>query len=282
MFDERKAISIVIIRHGVYDPINIRLPLWLLYFIGVIITISLVILISFLWNYGRLQLKAQMVDRLLVENEILSDKNQKVVALATQLDKLQEMDSRIREMATRESGKQIIPTEIEAGVLAFGNTERTTNLTDVMTGGREPVQELKGPLASQQRARDFIPSIIPVNEGWISRDFSEKDQHMAVDISAALNSPIYATAGGVITFSGDKKDYGKLIVIDHQNGFITKYAHNASIAVKKNQRVEKGDVIGYVGNTGHSTSPHLHYEVWKDGQVVDPMHYLPSKIPTKQ
>ncbi len=283
MFNEQKAISIVIIRQSIQDPINIRLPVWLLYLIGSVIAIALIILISFLWNYGRLQLKAQLVDRMLVENAILTEKNQKVSELAQQLNLLQDVNVRIREMAKREAG--LVPAEGQQEDLFMPSASRenpSQTINNIMMP-RESRDELDQMVENQRRAKDFIPSIDPVNQGWISRGFSANRQniHTGIDIAAPSNSPVHATAAGVVTYADEDSIFGKLVVIDHHNGFVTKYAHNSSIPVKKNQHVGKSEVIAYVGTTGHSTSPHVHYEIWKDGVAIDPAEYIPLKLSTK-
>ncbi|MCS7028540.1 MAG: M23 family metallopeptidase [Bacteroidia bacterium] len=90
---------------------------------------------------------------------------------------------------------------------------------------------------------------------------------------------MYATADGVVTNNSDKGNgFGIYVEIDHQYGYVTTYAHMSKVAVKVGQRVKRGDIIGYVGSTGISTSPHLHYEVKKDGVKVDPVHYFFSDI----
>lgn len=105
--------------------------------------------------------------------------------------------------------------------------------------------------------------------------YKVKKMHNGIDFAASIGTPIYATADGTVSkvevrFSG----YGKVVEIDHGFGYRTRYAHMHDFAVKKGQQVKRGDLIGYVGNTGLSTAPHLHYEVLINGQRVDPVHYF--------
>jgi murein DD-endopeptidase MepM/ murein hydrolase activator NlpD len=105
--------------------------------------------------------------------------------------------------------------------------------------------------------------------------YKVRKMHTGIDFAASIGTPIYATADGKITnvdvkFSG----YGKLVEIDHGFGYRTRYAHMHGFAVKAGQSVRRGDLIGYVGNTGLSTAPHLHYEVLINGAQVDPVHYF--------
>jgi murein DD-endopeptidase MepM/ murein hydrolase activator NlpD len=99
--------------------------------------------------------------------------------------------------------------------------------------------------------------------------------HEGVDFGVAFGTPIHAAAAGTVVWCGWMSGYGNLVVIDHQNGLATAYGHQSSIAVGCNQSVAQGQVIGYVGSTGHSTGPHLHFEVRVNGTPVDPLGYLP-------
>ena len=105
--------------------------------------------------------------------------------------------------------------------------------------------------------------------------YKVKKMHNGIDFAASIGTPVYATADGSVSkvevrFSG----YGKLVEIDHGFGYRTRYAHMHDFAVKKGQQVKRGDLIGYVGNTGLSTAPHLHYEVLINDERVDPVHYF--------
>lgn len=99
--------------------------------------------------------------------------------------------------------------------------------------------------------------------------------HSGIDFAAPIGTPIYATADGVIDqvsvrFSG----YGKMIEIDHGFGYRTRYAHMHDFAVRQGQHIKRGELIGYVGDTGLSTAPHLHYEVMMNGTQINPVHYF--------
>jgi murein DD-endopeptidase MepM/ murein hydrolase activator NlpD len=131
-----------------------------------------------------------------------------------------------------------------------------------------------------------IPAIQPISNkqlvalasgfGWrIHPIYKVKKMHAGIDFAAPIGTPIYATADGVIDevsirFSG----YGKMLVIDHGFGYRTRYAHMHDFAVQKGQHVKRGELIGYVGDTGLSTAPHLHYEVMMNGSQINPVHYF--------
>ena len=98
--------------------------------------------------------------------------------------------------------------------------------------------------------------------------------HYGMDFTAPTGTVIYATGDGVIkSVKKSRRGYGNHIVMDHGFGYETLYGHMSKFNVRRGQKVKRGDIIGYVGNTGTSTAPHLHYEVWKDGKKINPINY---------
>ena len=98
--------------------------------------------------------------------------------------------------------------------------------------------------------------------------------HEGIDIGVGYGTPIHAAASGSVIYAGWMSGYGNLVVLDHGDGLATAYGHQSQLAVSIGQSVSQGQVIGYVGSTGHSTGPHLHFEVRVDGSAVDPLGYL--------
>lgn len=101
-------------------------------------------------------------------------------------------------------------------------------------------------------------------------------EHRGLDIALPRGTPVFATASGITAFSGVQGGYGKLVIIDHRNGYETVYAHLDEIWTCRGDRVERGATIGLSGNTGNSTGPHLHYEIRRNGIATDPVAYLPN------
>tara|TARA_B100001093_G_scaffold482913_1_gene514968 strand:+ start:1571 stop:2350 length:780 start_codon:yes stop_codon:yes gene_type:complete len=127
---------------------------------------------------------------------------------------------------------------------------------------------------------DNIPSLAPI-EGFISKRmesvFSNVDNlHGGIDIVASEGTPIRATSSGVVVFSGWTYEMGNLIILYHGDDYITHYGHNQQNIISRLDIVKKGDVIGYVGNTGISSGPHLHFEIWKGDKSIDPLIYFPE------
>ena len=116
-------------------------------------------------------------------------------------------------------------------------------------------------------------------DGFISSGYGLRwngaEFHQGIDIAAEMGTPIVATADGVVTIAGwNAGGYGNMVDIDHGSGVSTRYGHASAVVVTPGQRVRRGQIIAYVGSTGHSTGPHLHYEVRLSGQPVNPTSYL--------
>ncbi|GMN12132.1 hypothetical protein MTsPCn9_34310 [Croceitalea sp. MTPC9] len=133
---------------------------------------------------------------------------------------------------------------------------------------------------------DSIPTIHPLNpknEKRVSDGFGDRfhpiekknKPHLGIDITAETGTAIHAAADGTVTLANKSKDgYGNEVRITHSNGFSTRYTHMYTFIVKKGMKVKKGDIIGFVGSTGKSTGPHIHYEVRKHGKAVNPEYFL--------
>ncbi|MEO1030183.1 MAG: M23 family metallopeptidase [Bacteroidota bacterium] len=137
----------------------------------------------------------------------------------------------------------------------------------------------------KEKFLEAIPAIQPVNNENLTRMASgygfrtdpftkARKFHFGMDFTAPRGTPVYATGNGIVRRADNRSSgYGKHIRIDHGYGYMTLYAHLYKYNVRVNQRVKRGDLIGYVGSTGRSEAPHLHYEVQKDGQRINPINF---------
>ena len=138
-------------------------------------------------------------------------------------------------------------------------------------------------VASRKFQYSRIPKKLPI-EGYLTSGFryrihpitGRRTFHKGVDISVPLSTPIMAPLEGKVIYSGDRGGYGLMLEIDHGLGVTTRYAHNSKLLVKVGEEVVFGQIIAEVGSTGHSTGPHLHYEIRIDGIAVDPLKYVES------
>jgi murein DD-endopeptidase MepM/ murein hydrolase activator NlpD len=120
-----------------------------------------------------------------------------------------------------------------------------------------------------------ITLVWPV-EGPVISTFGQRSRgwHAGIDITAEMGSQVYAAAAGTVVYSGWIRAYGQVIKIQHNNGFITLYAHNQKNLVEVGEDVEAGQLIASVGRSGHATGPHVHFEVRRDGKAYNPLHLL--------
>jgi murein DD-endopeptidase MepM/ murein hydrolase activator NlpD len=158
------------------------------------------------------------------------------------------------------------------------------NLKKQIKSTMENIGEIRDFLSQQRDIYVATPKGWPV-EGHITSPFGQREHpmsgesefHSGVDIAAEPGHPVRATGEGVVSFSGWSGANGNLVVIEHGAGFSTFYAHNKMVAVRAGQRIKRGDIIGYIGSTGNSTGPHVHYEVWLHGRAVNPDTYLKGR-----
>jgi murein DD-endopeptidase MepM/ murein hydrolase activator NlpD len=158
-------------------------------------------------------------------------------------------------------------------------------LSTYLASATEPVKEIGDVLNSQSALLAEIPSIWPVKGGLghISMFFGQNENpfsgqhyiHKGIDISTYRSGdPVVTTADGQVVTIDYTEDFGNYVLIKHKHGYYTRYAHLLSARVRLGQRVQQGEVIGYIGNTGLSTGPHLHYEIRIGSDVVDPYGYI--------
>ncbi|ALE17675.1 Peptidase, M23 /M37 family [Altererythrobacter epoxidivorans] len=139
-----------------------------------------------------------------------------------------------------------------------------------------------GPTGATATSSISIPSRMPLDGSRMTSNYGMRDHpvlggrrsHKGVDLAAPTGTPVFATADGMIGRAEWFSSYGLYVQIEHGADLETRYAHMSRLAVAAGERVKKGDIIGYVGSTGRSTGPHLHYEVRIDGQAVNPIPYM--------
>jgi murein DD-endopeptidase MepM/ murein hydrolase activator NlpD len=154
-------------------------------------------------------------------------------------------------------------------------------IRDVISGIEGNIHKLDQFLLDKESFLNSTPTILPA-DGWITSYFGQRmspwagrlKMHEGLDVGAPYGTPVHAPADGIITYSGEKAGFGKFVQIDHGYGIETIYAHNQSLHVRSGQKIKRGSLLAAVGNTGHSTGPHLHYEVRVNGIAVDPLYFI--------
>jgi murein DD-endopeptidase MepM/ murein hydrolase activator NlpD len=141
---------------------------------------------------------------------------------------------------------------------------------------------LENVILARELKEQIHPEGRPVANGFISSYFGERSDpfdgreafHKGVDFAGAAGSKIVAVAAGVVTWAGERSGFGKLIEINHGDGYVTRYAHNEKTLVSVGETVKRGEPVALMGSTGRSTGPHVHFEVLKNGRQVDPLSYI--------
>ncbi len=174
--------------------------------------------------------------------------------------------------------------------LIINTTKRIDVLTKQIVVQSQSLAEIEELAKDKEALLEAIPTIQPVrNEdlirmasgyGYRTDPFTKKRRmHYGMDFSAKKGTPIYASGKGVIKRADNRSSgYGRHIRIDHGFGYVSLYAHLSKYNVKRGQKVNRGDIIGYVGNTGRSVGPHLHYEIFKDGKKINPMNFYYGQL----
>jgi murein DD-endopeptidase MepM/ murein hydrolase activator NlpD len=177
-------------------------------------------------------------------------------------------------MTSQEDARELIPA-LEAELFA---------LSSVLDDREVQLDILSELIQGEQVKSDATPSGRPILSGWLSSRYGtridpfsgKKAWHDGVDFAGKAGSNIVAVASGVVSWSGERYGYGKMVEVAHGDGVITRYAHNQENLVKVGDMVRRGDVVALMGNSGRSTGPHVHFEVHKNGRPVDPASYLRS------
>jgi len=137
-------------------------------------------------------------------------------------------------------------------------------------------------LVNQSAQAELKPKGAPSDTSWISSTFGMRNDpftgriafHKGIDFAGKEGSDVVSVGAGVVTWAGNRLGYGNLVEITHGNGYVTRYGHNEKVLVKLGEMVKKGQPIALMGSTGRSTGPHVHFEVYLNGQAVDPMKYI--------
>ncbi len=263
----KKGYEIIIVSRK--KVINKFIPSWLLKLfivLGIITTVIVVAAFYTHYEYIKTEKKLRYVMK---ENKRLKEENAKIVLLERKLERLSEFRKKVENML----GVQNAPPPFNIEKLASkvskkSPKEQKVKSDRVKLSRANPIEQ---EIIKAEKANIYTPYGMPV-KGYITRGFTAS--HKAVDIAAQTGTPIIAPANGIVIKVTYNKRFGNLVVISHVDIFKTVYGHLEKVFVKPGDIVKKGDLIGLVGNTGLSTGPHLHYEIWKNGKPINPMNYL--------
>lgn len=165
---------------------------------------------------------------------------------------------------------------------APGLTAQLDALDQIFEERESQLRLLDRMMISRQVQEEVTPEGRPVNQGWISSGYGTRNDpftgrrvhHRGLDFAGRPGSDVVAVAGGIVTWAGNRNVFGKMVEIDHGNGFVTRYAHNNALKVQEGDTVRKGQVIALMGQTGRATGPHVHFEVLENGRHVNPSRFI--------
>ena len=182
----------------------------------------------------------------------------------------------------------------ENSKLIINTTKRLEILTKQVVVQSRSLEELESLAKSKEDLLGAMPSIQPIHKtdlkrmasgfGYRTDPFTKKRRfHQGMDFTAPRGTPVYASGDGIVGRADNRAaGYGKHVRIDHGFGYVSLYAHMSKFNVKRRQKVKRGDIIGYVGSTGRSVGPHLHYEIFKDGKRVNPLNYYSGNLSAEE
>jgi murein DD-endopeptidase MepM/ murein hydrolase activator NlpD len=180
-------------------------------------------------------------------------------------------------------GGPMLPLQSEPHDSLPGPLKNSFDLMSATLGDREiQLEILAGLLLDAEAQAEAVPAGRPVLRGWLSSRYGSRTDpftgkrawHQGIDFAGSDGDEIIAVASGVVSWSGERTGYGTLVEIAHGDGLVTRYGHNRENRVEVGDLVRQGDVIALMGNSGRSTGPHVHFEIFKHGRAVDPSSYV--------
>jgi murein DD-endopeptidase MepM/ murein hydrolase activator NlpD len=243
------------------------------------------------WSADVLREQAQIEDVRRALQEKVNALAMRVGQMNANVIRLDALGKRLTRMANLNDGEFDFgnPPALGGAEGADGQPAQIPNLTAM-------VDDLQTQLSSRERQLGVLENLIltrelnkqvypegrPVQDGWISSYFGQRADpftgytavHKGVDFAGPPGTAVSSVAAGLVTFAGERAGYGEMVEINHGNGLATRYCHNEKLLVKQGDMVRKGQEVALMGSTGHSTGPHLHFEVLKNGAQVDPLRFI--------
>ncbi|MBW7892983.1 MAG: M23 family metallopeptidase [Chitinophagaceae bacterium] len=287
-------------------PLRVKLLRILGFIATALVTAVIIVLFAFrLLDSPKERLMRQENTRMKEDYRLL---NSKMKLLQQQMAELEERDNHVyREIfeadpipdsarAKRmEKQKEMVLAEgMRDNELAYSIAATVDNLLSRIAFQKKSYQEIENMIKDKEKMLAATPAIQPISNKDLKRVasgfgyridpiYKTVKRHAGLDFSAPQGTPIYATADGVVRLAGNTGNgYGNHVIINHGYGYETLYGHQYRIKVKVGQRVKRGELIGWVGSTGKSTGPHVHYEVRKNKHHMDPVYFFYNDLSPEQ
>jgi murein DD-endopeptidase MepM/ murein hydrolase activator NlpD len=243
------------------------------------------------WSADLLREKEQIEDVRRVLQEKVNALAMRVGQMNANVIRLDALGKRLTRMANLKDGEFDFgnPPALGGAETADGQPAQIPNLTAMvddlqsqLSSREQQLGVLENLILTRELNKQVYPEGRPVEQGWISSYFGRRADpftgysavHKGIDFAAPEGTKVSAVAAGLVTFAGERSGFGQMVEINHGNGLATRYCHNESLLVKQGDMVRKGQEVSLMGSTGHSTGPHLHFEVLKNGTQVDPLRFI--------
>jgi len=277
-------ISVLIVPEDNAEPYTFRIRTSVvkaLYVLGVVLLIHIIVGGVYYWKYAHL---VDVQEKLVAYNRHLQEDNKRVIALSEKFYALEKEYRKVKSLLGVETelppASQMVAST--GGSRLFDTIVPATKVNTADPGQgilRTAERFFLSPKKSKtHHFADNVPTLLPV-QGFLTQGFYKNGwfgarSHTGIDIVAKTGSIIRAAGSGTIIFANWTYDLGNLIIIDHGTGMLSYYGHNQRILRPEKSYVKKGEAIALMGSTGRSSGPHLHFEIWKDGNPVNPTEYL--------
>jgi murein DD-endopeptidase MepM/ murein hydrolase activator NlpD len=243
------------------------------------------------WSADLLREKAQIEDVRRVLQEKVNALAMRVGQMNANVIRLDALGKRLTRMANLNDGEFDFgnPPPLGGAETADGQPAQIPNLTAMvddlqseLSSREQQLGVLENLILTRELNKQVYPEGRPVQQGWISSYFGRRADpftgysavHKGLDFAGPEGTKVSSVAAGLVTFAGERAGFGQMVEINHGNGLATRYCHNERLLVKQGDMVRKGQEVSLMGSTGHSTGPHLHFEVLKNGAQVDPLRFI--------
>lgn len=287
----RKFYTCIIVPDASQALHKLRIPIRALYLLAAIGVLSFFVAVGLGFHYIGMSSRIENLHTLEAENAKLKVDTRQLRLTTTQLSRRIEALEDEADIITKAMQEDPLLRKLTAKNNSMGGSTSNVPTADLEASPMGSLEALNArlddlerelaPLDAGTKYLRSTPSMWPL-VGRIGSHFGgrldpftqDADVHFGIDIVAPKGTPVKATADGIVRISGRQSEYGNLIVLEHPNGFSTRYGHLFAFKVRQGETVHKDDVIGYVGMTGRATGPHLHYEVRLNDKAVNPQTYL--------
>ena len=286
---EKRHSTIIIVPHAQGKVFKLQLSRGLLKtltFLGVAVGILSIVSLA---ASGTFLHQRALYRSLEAENKLLKKSNQRLAETVSQVQaRLTQFEQRTKTLAIAAGVADLFAANVEnarAGVGSGGPLDRLSAASETLVRRQEQLDQqlakVEQKLSDEALMLSHTPVIAPV-VGVITDGFGPRLDpitrrpafHEGLDISVAIGTVVEAPADGVVVFANRENGLGRMLRLSHGYGYTTVYGHLDRFLVKEGAKVSRGQAIGRVGMSGRTTGPHLHYEVWKDGEKQNPLHYI--------